>query len=72
MIKPHIDASDKELHKRNEMMNAEKNLKKYFEEEGCHMDSRKSFVPTKLGQLTKNSYGVKMNVINTKQETNFE
>lgn len=68
LIKPAIDASDKELHKRNEMMNAEKNLRKYFEEEGEHLDSRKSFVPVKLGQFSKKDFGVKMNVINSGQD----
>lgn len=30
LIKPTVDASDKELHRRNDMLNAEKNLRKYL------------------------------------------
>ena len=47
VIKPQIDASNKEIHFRNNMLNAEKKLKKYVEEEG--KGSFSAFVPTKLG-----------------------
>ena len=47
IIKPQIDASDKEIHFRNNMLNAEKKLKKYIDEEGKGTFS--AFVPTKLG-----------------------
>ena len=35
LIKPQVDASDKELHWRNNMLNAEKNMRKYLDEEGA-------------------------------------
>ena len=67
LIKPSIDASDKELHQRNNMLNAEKNLRKYLEEEG-KVNPHKAFVPNKLGKLSKNDTGVKMNVVETQTE----
>ena len=68
LIKPTVDASNKELHSRNNMLNAEKNLKKYLNEEAQDTSSKTSFVPRKLGQMTKNDLGVKMNVVNLRQE----
>ena len=46
LIKPTVDASDKELHRRNDMLNAEKNLRKYMEQ---NEKGKSSFVPSRLG-----------------------
>jgi len=68
LIKPKVDASDKELHRRNGMLNAQKNLTKYLNENKTLSKNKLSFVPSKLGQLTKNNLGVKKNVIEMRQE----
>ena len=62
LIKPTVDASDKELHKRNDMLNAEKNLRLYLNDKL----KKAPFVPTQLGQLSKFDNGVKANVIVSK------
>ena len=68
LVKPLVDASDKELHKRNGMLNAQENLAKYLREEKAQNEDKISFVPNKLGQLSKHDRGVKKNVLNLKRD----
>ena len=68
LIKPTVDASDKELHRRNEMPNEVKFLKKYLDAEGFPADDNRYFVPKRLGQFSKDTQGTKLNVVDQKKE----
>ena len=49
------------------MPNEQKNLKKYIDTDGNPNNQIGSFVPTRLGQLSKNYTGVRMNVVESKK-----
>ena len=61
MIKPGVDASNKELHFRNEFRYAGKNFDKFLSR-GENQEDKKGFKPIKLGKHSKVVKNVKVNV----------
>lgn len=58
LIKPNIDASDKELHMRNKFNHQSKNMEQFIQ--AAYKDSdfvKQVFKPDRLGQLSKNYQG---------------
>lgn len=73
MIKPTIDASDKELHYRNEFRHASKNLLQFIEADNRadYVTKEKLFQPSQLGSYSKDNRGVKKNVITMNNRADF-
>ncbi len=61
MIKPGVDASNKELHFRNEFRYAGKNFDKFLSH-GENHEKANGFKPIKLGKHSKVVSGLKVNV----------
>ena len=63
LIKPQIDASDKEIHMRNQFGHTSKNLLAFIQQSYKRSDfDRQVFKPRRLGELTKNNQGEAQNV----------
>lgn len=72
LIKPGIDASDKEMHYRNQFAHISTNMTNFMEAAFRDSDVLKTvFKPKRLGQLTKDNVGVHLNTLDTENQKDF-
>lgn len=72
LIKPSVDASNKELHARNKFRHAEVNLREFLEREEDRTVKTDVFRPEKLGEFGKEIKGVRLNIADLENEPDFE
>ena len=71
LIRPQVDASNKELHARNKFRNAEINLKEFLDREEDRTEKTDVFRPNKLGEFGKEVRGVRLNVADHENKPDF-
>ena len=71
VIKPEVDSSDKELHLRNDMAYASKNLKRFIDSNSNVNFAQNVFRPSKLGEMTRDNVGTVMDVHKKAKKPNF-
>jgi hypothetical protein len=71
LIKPTIDASDKEIFKRNGYSTASKNIVDFLESGNREKFIANVFKPKYLGDFTNNSLGITKNITSHNQKADF-